>query len=194
MPLLKYITHTQVHPCIFVSKWINIKYYTRSQICKKYFFICKRKERRASSLLRKECVLFYADLHLLCVECSMHTRMQNTICSYYKHKKEMYCMCFRKKYIRIISLYKMQNFLVCKILHCMCTFYNLNNYNCLGIFGWLKYFTKYHQKKSITSVILNNGLKTVRTSVSENCLLQPTKWLFLFYRVFHMIFPKNEWG
>ena len=94
-------------------------------------------------------------------------------------------------YIRIISLYKMQNFLVCKILHCMCTFYNSNNYNCLGIFGWLKYFTKYHQKKSITSVILNNGLKTVRTSVSENCLLQPTKWLFLFYTVFHVSFSKR---
>ena len=93
-----------------------------------------------------------------------------------------------------LPFHKALNFLVCKtLLHCMCTFYNSNNYNCLGIFGWLRYFTKYHQKKSITSVILNNGLKTVRTSVSENCLLQPTKWLFLFYTVFHVSFSKSKW-
>ena len=126
-----------------------------------------------------------------CIECRIqyvHLTSTKKECIVRTLGQEMYSHHF-------LPFHKALNFLVCKtLLHCMCTFYNSNNYHCLGIFGWLRYFTKYHQKKSITSVILNNGLKTVRTSVSENCLLQPTKWLFLFYRVFHMIFSKSKWS
>ena len=92
MPLFKYITHSQIHPCIFISKRISCIPEARSASNISSF---AREKKGESSLLWKECVLFYADLHLPCKECSMH-RMQNTICSSYKHKKGMYCTYFRK--------------------------------------------------------------------------------------------------